>query len=410
MIILLILLCFLNPSRASTLTDVCASLDVSKLPQLGWTPTNGHVLYSACCGLGHRLGRNTHAFVNSLRNLETLSIDWGHCGDSGPIFDHLFERSQESNMTLFSSPSPYKRVISNEEHGLHAWLNSEECASDPRSAMLVCSAFNRMKPAIKEKYQLSMEILHDQPPFHHSRRSIVGVHVRHGNGETGDFTGKGRDRFDLRQLLHDTLSTIAAVVRQNQLTPDYAIFLATDSVEVEHMMRNMTLHPVLVRSQNRAPPGTGVTFGAWGHMCTSGKANPACQNMKCLDAFSDIWLDLMVLSSCDAIVSSRYSSFVQSAQTLARARNIPFCNVGSGESCGCICNPRVVAHQRAYCMHSRRRLRSDDGSLERDAGETLRHMECIDGGGSPFAWSRMERSGLENGWWKTPSKHEKRLS
>ena len=165
-----------------------------------------------------------------------------------------------------------------------------------------------------------------------SERLVLGIHVRAGNGETGDFVHKNRGIGDIDRWVLEMAKTMDALIRniqsaQQQQQQDRVaaalnnnntnssssssspplpplLFVATDDISVVAKLANAT-QTYNIRTvslpQVRLETGAGVTYFA--------------QNQghdRCREGWLSQIADSMLLGAADVVVAARYSSFSQS--------------------------------------------------------------------------------------------------
>jgi hypothetical protein len=120
---------------------------------------------------------------------------------------------------------------------------------------------------------------------HFGGKRVVGIHVRHGNGERGDFAEKQRQIADLSKLLDNVERAITTSMKAT--LGEISVFLCTDSdivvAEVEKRIPNL-----ITRPQWRPQANTGCSLHL-GHLCPGGKIENA----------ANAAIDMFLLGSCD---------------------------------------------------------------------------------------------------------------
>jgi hypothetical protein len=100
-----------------------------------------------------------------------------------------------------------------------------------------------------------------------ANHTVLGMHIRAGNGETGDFTNKGRGISSLATLVHEATTRIKEM--KSNLNDTLSAFLlnnVTDTPSVIGIFRSELagVMPVVDFLQERAAEGEGVLFGETG--------------------------------------------------------------------------------------------------------------------------------------------------
>jgi Nodulation protein Z (NodZ) len=157
---------------------------------------------------------------------------------------------------------------------------------------------------------------------HFDNKIVIGIHIRAGNGESGDFSDRNRTIADLPKWLQ----SLAALIRTTHLSSirnghKAVIFLATDTPSLESKLKVVLPEvDVVVWSQQRPSEGSGVLFGV------QGRVNIAVES--CLDNWEDAFIDMMLLSYVDVLIAARPSSFTQALpMSLILSHDKTFCEV-----------------------------------------------------------------------------------
>jgi hypothetical protein len=139
---------------------------------------------------------------------------------------------------------------------------------------------------------------------HFVGHTVIGLHIRAGNGEFGDFVKKNRTIHDVNEWSR-SMSKLLISLSKNFTDPPL-LFIATDTAHIVSNFKTMLKDemPVVELSQDRVDNGKGVMFGARGSVANSGD--------KCLHGWSDSLSDMLLLSYADVVVAGRPSSFTQS--------------------------------------------------------------------------------------------------
>lgn len=166
----------------------------------------------------------------------------------------------------------------------------------------------------------------------HQQLTVIGMHIRAGNGETGDFTDRGRAIGDtgtwLKKLTKQVLQAHA-----DQNWGESVLFLATDTPSLIDKVRDLLAQgpsrtiPVVHYDQVRPTEGSGVMFGEQGKVVREGE--------QCLQGWENTIMDMILLSHADVLIAARPSSFTQSLpmqlvlETPKTTRTVlhPFCEV-----------------------------------------------------------------------------------
>eukprot|EP00980_Cylindrotheca_fusiformis_P029072 scaffold22713_cov139-Cylindrotheca_fusiformis.AAC.9 len=301
------------------------------------------IRYVGVAGLGHRLIRMSSAY-HLARALEVSSLDvfWrGFCPSqsrSKPnIFQFLFDNDAidvsteiSADMVLFpfanhssasslkgfvfgasmntNSTKKYQLKIVNELEGYtHMYEAKDVEGLDPPFYGKLETDFEFYSRLIERfKYRTNVDEL---LAFHAKKHTVVGVHIRAGNGEVGDFEkfrqlGQG----NLFGWLHNFTDLLKKYVLVDETIlirgKPPLIFLATDTPSVvEYFRTNLGRSTqVLVTPQHYPTQGKGVSYNG----------DHANLTM-CLESWKYQMMDMAALSEyADILISGQYSSFIQS--------------------------------------------------------------------------------------------------
>ena len=140
----------------------------------------------------------------------------------------------------------------------------------------------RLKPPFRDK-------LYEFKGNNFFGKQVIGLHIRHGNGEQGDFSQKKRQIKELDKkidLIIKHVEDLSADIEQ-----ELSVFLCTDSdVIVEKLTER--LPEVITREQWRPEVGAGISFEL-GHDCPDGEIENA----------ANAAIDIFLLGSCNYMAS-----------------------------------------------------------------------------------------------------------
>jgi hypothetical protein len=328
------------------------------------------VSFRGIAGLGHRLFRqsNTYHLAKGLY-LNELTIDWGWCyytkegNDGNPpnatgqadIASYLFGVDQNGNTVL---PIPRQQPTSQPQLPLVSfpfikaiqWKNDELIQRRQRKPITVefvneVTHYNErqysLAKAIRqhprfygkdrsdlEMYQTLVQRFQERHPrvqhwkdkFEFDTHTVIGLHIRQGNGEMGDFQNKGRgiqgviEEQWIANLAGLLVNFTAGMEDPTEWKPPL-IFLATDSSNATQMVAQLHQHleqvagslhvatsipKVVTIQQPRVPPGKGVSYQ---YMFDS--------TASCLEGWTAQMTDMILLAESDVVVAGQYSSFTQ---------------------------------------------------------------------------------------------------
>ena len=132
-------------------------------------------------------------------------------------------------------------------------------------------------------------------------RRLVGIHLRTGNGETGDFSEKKRS------VSTDEIMTSFARELDRYSLETTVIFVASDSNEPVHLLREKTDHHVVAFST--ALPESGHATGDWVTPNSSEELSRQGRPER-IHQFFEAYADLLLLAMADDLYAGAWSSFL----------------------------------------------------------------------------------------------------
>jgi hypothetical protein len=339
--------------------------------------------YRGCCGLGHRLTKMSNAYLVSRRLHLALRAFWGYCTfdqqqQSQPqnesrnrqvttqkkeveVFHHLFRpqplRELKEQLRFHQRRASASAALADDyAFGHYLFVANEVPTFDslyregpPRpessdSPTCQCTeeqrgAYFDMYAGLRERFRFRSRIdqfrrqhfghdLNDNGSQGHPRRrpAVLGVHIRAGNGETGDFVESGRGMQDFDSWL-ESLASLIAEARPDGEWSDAVVFVASDTPSAAPKLQSLLREKqqrlvshsnnsrsgnsdissrrmtVVTLDQTRPAEGGGVMFGQHGSVLDSGP--------KCLEGWVSVMSDMILLSHADAVIAARLSSFTQ---------------------------------------------------------------------------------------------------
>lgn len=259
------------------------------------------VHYTACCGLGHRLGRMAAAYHATKRIRYRLQPDWPTCGegaDAVETYDALF-RPENAYELAYVNSTGESLFINNEVPGYYSAqkCTPEELATDHEFYRSLMTRYRRkatLDQFVKE---------------HFEGKLALGIHIRAGNGETGDFARKGRGIDLPAEHYADKVTNklirflTEARAKQPDLPPP-VLYIATDTYSYVPLFRSKLAGIMLVVDfeQARVEEGSGVF---------AGQETKNTDKDACLENWHAMISDQILLSSTDVVIAPKYSSFSQ---------------------------------------------------------------------------------------------------
>jgi hypothetical protein len=139
-----------------------------------------------------------------------------------------------------------------------------------------------------------------------ANRTFVGLHIRAGNGEKGDFVDKNRMIKNTDEWVDRISENICNMTSFWEKPP--LLYIATDTPSMVGKFRDALAGVMNVTSfpQQRAQEGESVFFGERGVEHTAVR-----DKNKCLNGWDAMIKDMLILSHADVVVAARPSSFTQ---------------------------------------------------------------------------------------------------
>ena len=168
--------------------------------------------------------------------------------------------------------------------------------ASPRGPMLTIKDAQRLYQSLKLRSQWESMVT-DFYRANMANQPVIGVHVRHGNGE-----GLYRDHFKKREITD--LNTFVALISDKikrcasrRFRDAYTVFLCTDSDDVVSAMEP-NFPSFVSRRIWRPKPGEGVDFDQAFTRPDNG-----------VGAAADALIDMQLLAKCDVVLITRFTAF-----------------------------------------------------------------------------------------------------
>ncbi len=264
--------------------------------------------YNACCGLGHRLIRMANAAWIAKRLNLGLHTFWGYCGNPDTeIFQHLFGVQTKQDLENVTSTNQYVKYY-NEVPGFqklqrYGRIFNHTCPCQEEQIQAHYDFYEDLRNRFRYKQQVDEFV---KTTF--SNFTVLGLHVRAGNGETGDFVKKNRGIPEINRWVKQASKRIKEHVQRQQDWKDPPLlYIATDTPSlIEKFRRELQgSMPVIEFPQERQEEGQGVFFG-------EGGKHANLDDYKCIRQWENAVADMILLSHSNVLIAGRISSFVQS--------------------------------------------------------------------------------------------------
>ncbi len=260
--------------------------------------------YMACCGLGHRMSKLVDAHYISHVKKFGLRVFFGFCNETTEVFHHFFGAQPLSELDHVTHQRTALK-INNESPCFSKFTrtgNESECKC-PRDYMEQSGIFYT---SLMERFKGKKEVQKFGERHSFANHTVIGLHVRAGNGEQGDFMKKNRGIHNTSFWIH-SMSNILLNISKKWTEKTPLLFVATDTASVVHDFRRELSEKIKVvdYEQERLGDGSGIVFGEAG---TGIKP----KGEDCLLHWKNTLMDMMLLASTDVVVAGRPSSFTQS--------------------------------------------------------------------------------------------------
>ena len=292
------------PILATNISDDVHSMHAEATNDDGIKLANlSSVDYTACCGLGHRLSRMSNAaWIAQQLNL-SLRTYWGYCGADTEIFQHLFGVQSKEHLTNVMSTNQHLK-FSNEVAGfqsLKRYGNNKTCRCQQEQVQAHRQFYTDLRNRFRYKAQVD-EFVNNVFANH----AVLGMHIRAGNGEKGDFVKKRRGIAYIDLWVKQASTRIAELAQKEQWNEPPLLYIATDTPSIIQLFRDelMGIMPVIEFPQERKEEGDGIFFGE-----RDKKAE--LSDYQCIRQWENAVTDMILLSHADLLIAGRMSSFEQ---------------------------------------------------------------------------------------------------
>ena len=304
--------------------DIKEALGDSVMDSFKIRPAN-RLVHVSRFGLGHRLIRNTSAYHLAKKlGLGRMKLQWGSCskdtnwrGKEGQDEYNIAQYLFGNDIIYIPSPDGPQRegkrvIIRNDVYGYLPGqvyksyslpISRETYTSNDGPFLEKLASDSEFYQKLSDKYVFMDEVNEFMQQHRFSEHTVVGIHLRFGNGEDNHFEWAGRGIDDEHTFNSNFMQLIKSLLSIME-TEKPLIFLATDTpqliddfVKATENVGVKTVH----LPQIRVAPNKGVSFKAF-----------EGQEQKCLLGWKAMVTDMMLLAHSDLLIAARHSSFTQS--------------------------------------------------------------------------------------------------
>ncbi|CAJ1959230.1 unnamed protein product [Cylindrotheca closterium] len=167
--------------------------------------------------------------------------------------------------------------------------------------------YHQLMLLFEHKHRTKINEIHEKTRF--SSHTVFALHIRTGNGETGDFEKKSRGIKNLEQWTETVIELLCDYRERNSPLFDkkpLMIFVGTDTGSIVPKLQNIssTLCQIPIVSADQAYPeeGKSVSF-----------LQKYDNDEKCLQGWENMFMDMYFFTKANTVVTGSYSSFTQAA-------------------------------------------------------------------------------------------------
>lgn len=279
---------------------------VSNSPNTTTSQSPTRLIHQGSFGLGHRLSKLTAAYDLAKRlGVSVLQVDWGHCDDNANIFEYLFASDKvpvAASHTAGKNDHERTILIRNDVSGYYAGqayknfhLPITPHLKEQWRAKI--ESDDHFLSSVLSKFRFETNVQQFQQWHNFDAHTVIGVHIRAGNGERDHFeqASRGHD-MDPRafvQRLGDAMARLPKI--RNPL-----VFVATDTEEYVGLLKEILPYPV-VSFEDQPRYNSGVSYQ---------------QTTNCLENWKSSVIDMLLLGSTNVLIATSRSTFTQIAPSL----------------------------------------------------------------------------------------------
>ncbi|HUT92311.1 MAG TPA: hypothetical protein VMY37_22645 [Thermoguttaceae bacterium] len=316
--------------RARTIPEFAAQL-ARRTPQMTYPPLNGyHVEMDGTCGLGHRLHRNAQIYHSARAAGYTVGVIWFPWFELFDDSEHLFA-SDQSNRAAFQFGNEPTEMRTTSVSGTEPPIIKYPGLIIPQCLPFACGGCHDEWRWRKEVFAPASTdhfadfhlrlILQLRPPWvcrldqflseHVGYRRLVAIHIRTGNGETGDFVQKRRT-LNVPEIMEAFQQELERYRHE-----EIAVLVASDSSEPAAFLKGRRARDVVVFTESL--PRSGFVTGDW--VSPNSPKDVAFANRELhIERTFEAYADLLLLGVADDLYAAAWSSFLAGPCLMNRRR------------------------------------------------------------------------------------------
>lgn len=312
-----------------------ASLAVFPVDNNQFIEANPQRLDIACCGVGHRF----ETLAAAARDLSPapVEVNWGPCEGASNVFGEIF---QPNNVFIPYEPSPFDAPFPEQRDLASAGIN----AANREVPIQVQEALVALVLELSDRYM--SEINDFKQRIGWDEAPVIGLHIRTGNFLNSTSTyereskqlhrrvgGRLQEKIGLENALYLYMKHAVALAEKIGVSENFRVLVVTDSNDVLETLDNLTGLPHWF---HRPQPYTEIAHPlVYGNLHLN-NGGDRCQ----IDWFSQPVMDLHLLASADAMLTSMHSTFYRIAEMANLMHGRPVCHCSQNntmpQTCKCV--------------------------------------------------------------------------
>lgn len=314
--------------------------------QTNWKDGKMRRVDIVCCGIGDRMKFIANAAILDKENASRTAIHWGPCHNhSKNVFGEIFKTDSNSQIVPFR-PSEGAPPFPQLTPGMG------KAEYDEVPAMLQRNLCNMLLYGITDNYM--EEIKKFKLAHQWETVPVIGLHVRTGNTFAKKYDrestqilsrkgGQFQQRKGLRESLRFYMDHVLGLAHRMGISNNFRVLVVGDSPAIFEALQNMSDIPNWFhRKQAYHDTAHPLVYPN----LRNNNGGKRCQ----LDWFAAPIIDLHLIASTAALVTSMYSGFPELAELCLKMQDRPVCHCcqdnSKPETCACIGEAGVLVPAR----------------------------------------------------------------